>query len=430
MDSKEIGKQLQKRRKNLDITQVELSNILGVTHQAISRWETGESIPDIQMLVELSKLYSITIDEIINPNPIVSSIKEDDTIDDRVEEKVPYDLFSYISIFLSVIGSIFLMLSITRIDSWRVGFFIVYIIFMAAAYLLNIVGYYLSDKNEDDIRRNALATTIFGSIIYGIFAYFVILYVQMVIISIPILILYGTVIYRILFRFHAKSKGYSPVFEFEKGDVYLVIFLILLGVSTLFVMDTAIPRFMMEYNEYYDNDYINAAFFGTILYLGIIMYSNKILNIDILRYEIYVLTYFTTTLFMFGMSSSIGQNYISDFFMNQTTIMIWNLIGVAIIIVGVIKLVKTFLDKSSINLGMLLSFSMLILIIAILSSDITTAQMNTFDEINNYEYKYYQLTFQNTNLISMYFTLLAGVIPMFGIVYFRFINTNENSTIL
>jgi hypothetical protein len=72
----------------------------------------------------------------------------------------------------------------------------------------------------------------------------------------------------------------------------------------------------------------------------------------------------------------------------------------------------------------------LILIIAILSSDITTAQMNTFDEINNYEYKYYQLTFQNTNLISMYFTLLAGVIPMFGIVYFRFINTNENSTIL
>jgi len=41
MDAKLIGKQLQNRRKKLELTQLQLAEILGVTHQAVSRWETG-----------------------------------------------------------------------------------------------------------------------------------------------------------------------------------------------------------------------------------------------------------------------------------------------------------------------------------------------------------------------------------------------------
>src|SRR5690554_4682532 len=65
MDNKKIGATIYNLRKSLNLTQSELANKIFVSNKAISRWETGEGIPDISNLNELSKLFNVTIDYII-----------------------------------------------------------------------------------------------------------------------------------------------------------------------------------------------------------------------------------------------------------------------------------------------------------------------------------------------------------------------------
>ena len=65
MDAINIGKYLAELRKYYKITQDELAGRLGVTRQAVSKWETGITIPDIEILERLSELYGITINDIL-----------------------------------------------------------------------------------------------------------------------------------------------------------------------------------------------------------------------------------------------------------------------------------------------------------------------------------------------------------------------------
>ena len=65
MDYTKIGQYLSELRKYYKITQDELANHLSVSRQSVSRWETGASIPGIEILLKLSDLYGITINEIL-----------------------------------------------------------------------------------------------------------------------------------------------------------------------------------------------------------------------------------------------------------------------------------------------------------------------------------------------------------------------------
>ena len=51
-------------RKELGLTQEGLANHLGVTNQAVSKWESGQSCPDIALLPAIADLFGITIDEL------------------------------------------------------------------------------------------------------------------------------------------------------------------------------------------------------------------------------------------------------------------------------------------------------------------------------------------------------------------------------
>ena len=53
-----------KYRKALGLTQEGLAQKLGVTNQAVSKWESGQSCPDIALLPQLADLFGITIDEL------------------------------------------------------------------------------------------------------------------------------------------------------------------------------------------------------------------------------------------------------------------------------------------------------------------------------------------------------------------------------
>jgi len=66
MDQEKVGQFIKKLRKDNHLTQKDLAQKLGVTYQAVSKWENGKNIPDIAILQQISKLFSVDIDEILD----------------------------------------------------------------------------------------------------------------------------------------------------------------------------------------------------------------------------------------------------------------------------------------------------------------------------------------------------------------------------
>lgn len=62
-----ISKYLQVLRKKHRLTQEDLANKLSISRQAISKWETGSTLPDLDILLKLSNLYQMTINDILEP---------------------------------------------------------------------------------------------------------------------------------------------------------------------------------------------------------------------------------------------------------------------------------------------------------------------------------------------------------------------------
>ncbi len=61
----QIGKQLKDARKQSDLTQEDVAEKLNVSRQTISNWENEKSYPDIISIIELSDLYSISLDNLL-----------------------------------------------------------------------------------------------------------------------------------------------------------------------------------------------------------------------------------------------------------------------------------------------------------------------------------------------------------------------------
>lgn len=87
MNNTKIGEYLSALRKYYKITQDELADRLGVTRQAISKWENGATIPDIELLMELSELYGVSINDILNAD--TASIKYQKEIVFPSKSKIP-----------------------------------------------------------------------------------------------------------------------------------------------------------------------------------------------------------------------------------------------------------------------------------------------------------------------------------------------------
>lgn len=60
-----FGKRISMLRRKAGLSQIDLAEKLGVTSQAISKWECGNAVPDIDMLLELSHMYKVTINEML-----------------------------------------------------------------------------------------------------------------------------------------------------------------------------------------------------------------------------------------------------------------------------------------------------------------------------------------------------------------------------
>lgn len=104
MDKYKFGEFIYTQRKKLGFTQDELGRKLKVTNKAVSKWETGETLPDIQLLPELASTLMVTIDELLTQvKPEPEKVMVDPKKKTRIVLWAILSVFTVISIALALI---------------------------------------------------------------------------------------------------------------------------------------------------------------------------------------------------------------------------------------------------------------------------------------------------------------------------------------
>lgn len=65
IDNRQVGRKIAAMRQANGLTQQQLAAIMNVSHQAVSKWESGQALPDIQTLLELTRFFGLTIEQLI-----------------------------------------------------------------------------------------------------------------------------------------------------------------------------------------------------------------------------------------------------------------------------------------------------------------------------------------------------------------------------
>ncbi|MGG0155414.1 helix-turn-helix transcriptional regulator [Bacillus mycoides] len=85
-----LGQQLKKFRESQNLSQEDVAKKIGVTRQAVYKWENDKSYPDIDNLIILSEFYNVTLDDLIKGN-------------DSFKKKIKIDDKNYVSFYISFI---------------------------------------------------------------------------------------------------------------------------------------------------------------------------------------------------------------------------------------------------------------------------------------------------------------------------------------
>ena len=72
MDHEKTGRYIAACRKKKKMTQKDLADRLGVTNKAVSKWETGQGMPDISVLLELARVLDVPVEAILEGGPAES----------------------------------------------------------------------------------------------------------------------------------------------------------------------------------------------------------------------------------------------------------------------------------------------------------------------------------------------------------------------
>lgn len=77
MDILNFSGNLVRLRREKRITQSQLADFIGVTKASVSKWETGQSLPDVLILPQLAAYFDVTIDELLGYEPRLSREQTD-----------------------------------------------------------------------------------------------------------------------------------------------------------------------------------------------------------------------------------------------------------------------------------------------------------------------------------------------------------------
>lgn len=116
-----VAKNLANLRKNKKLTQTELAEKFGYSDKAISKWENGDTLPDIQTLYQLCEFYNVTLDFLVNEQDFEDKIKYINHLNRKViinNSMIELLYCSFVWI-LAVIVYIYLLI-FSEFDYWQI----------------------------------------------------------------------------------------------------------------------------------------------------------------------------------------------------------------------------------------------------------------------------------------------------------------------
>ena len=88
----EFNNKLYELRKQKGLSQEELANRLNVSRQTVSKWEVGESSPDMEKLVAISELFDISLDELV----LDKAVKKEEASEQVVKSEFYSDIKEHV----------------------------------------------------------------------------------------------------------------------------------------------------------------------------------------------------------------------------------------------------------------------------------------------------------------------------------------------
>lgn len=99
-----VGERLLKLRKEKNMSQEELANVLDVSRQTVSKWETGESMPDFNKICPLCEYFGITSDELLSGKQNIIEAKQEDK-KEKFARNIAIAVALYIISLVAIIGT-------------------------------------------------------------------------------------------------------------------------------------------------------------------------------------------------------------------------------------------------------------------------------------------------------------------------------------
>lgn len=165
MDQIKTGNFLVSLRKEKNITQQQLADILQVSVKAVSKWECGEGYPSLQSLKDLSDFYGVTVDEIINGERNKTEVKEPVNTSIQIKEKKPLNFPILRSISLGITGLGIMLYFIIMYCCYSTAGSLICILFTT---LIGLVLSLIELKHYKDRKNSIIALFNYEFIIIGI----------------------------------------------------------------------------------------------------------------------------------------------------------------------------------------------------------------------------------------------------------------------
>ena len=167
----EFNEKLQEMRKSRSMTQEELAEALFVSRTAISKWESGRGYPSIDSLKEISRFFSVTIDDLICSDEMISVAEnEKRELADKYVSLIcnTLDILLAILLFIPAFGNgtaspetVFLF-GMSGINPWVK---IVFVVIIGVTILNGICGVIIANLDKPVWNRHRLVTGIILSIV-------------------------------------------------------------------------------------------------------------------------------------------------------------------------------------------------------------------------------------------------------------------------
>ena len=159
-----LGEKLLSLRKKKGLSQEEVADILHVTRQTISKWETNQSMPDFDKVVPICDLYEISTDELFKDG-VVSVDGEIDTVEDTysIEHTYPIEhthkraLFTTIAVVLYILSFVVIISFSTVLRSPIVGVCVFFIVIAIATGLLVYIEMMRPSKEVKEKEKRVLS---------------------------------------------------------------------------------------------------------------------------------------------------------------------------------------------------------------------------------------------------------------------------------